>query len=168
MEAEEFRLEARPTDVAAILGAAAAAAAPAAEAAGVRVQVRTQGALRPLVTDGERLRQIVDALVDNAVRALEGTPDGRVVLTATVDPAGAVRLEVVDNGPGLAADDLAVAFEAGLLSERYRGRRRVGAGVGLALVGELARRLGGHAEASPAEGGGVVFAVVLPDTRTLP
>jgi signal transduction histidine kinase len=55
-----------------------------------------------------------------------------------------------------------VAFERGVLTQRYRGSRAVGSGLGLALVGELARRLGGHAQASPAAEGGVCFAVLLP------
>ena len=61
-----------------------------------------------------------------------------------------------------------MAFQPGLLTERYRGSRPVGSGVGLALVGELARRLGGQAEACPAPEGGACFAVTLPAARTFP
>jgi two-component system, OmpR family, sensor kinase len=71
-------------------------------------------------------------------------------------------VEVRDDGPGLAPEDLAVAFERGHLTERYRGRRPVGSGIGLALVGELARRLGGWAEASRAPEGGARFVIHLP------
>jgi len=81
---------------------------------------------------------------------------------------GGVRVEVRDGGPGLTPEDLAVAFERGRLSERYRGRRAVGSGVGLALVGELARRMGGHAAAQPAPEGGVSFAITLPPHPTTP
>jgi two-component system OmpR family sensor kinase len=78
------------------------------------------------------------------------------------DSGSWVRVEVRDSGPGLDPQDLAVAFEPGLLTERYRGSRPVGTGVGLALVGELVRRLGGRAEALPAAEGGACFAVTLP------
>jgi two-component system, OmpR family, sensor kinase len=55
-----------------------------------------------------------------------------------------------------------VAFERSALYERYRGVRRVGTGVGLALVAGLAERLGGTAEAGQAPEGGASFTVRLP------
>ena len=94
-------------------------------------------------------------------------PDAPLVLA--VRPTRRRRcVEVRDGGPGLPEDDLAVAFERGRLTERYRGDRPVGTGLGLALVGELARRLGGVAEAYPAPEGGVAFALVLPTTLSVP
>ncbi len=71
-------------------------------------------------------------------------------------------LQVRDGGPGLTADDLEVAFERSALYDRYRGVRRVGSGVGLALVAGLAARLGGTAEAGEAPEGGACFSVRLP------
>jgi signal transduction histidine kinase len=55
-----------------------------------------------------------------------------------------------------------VAFERSILYERYRGVRRVGTGVGLALVHGLTTRLGGHAAAGRAPEGGARFTVWLP------
>jgi two-component system sensor histidine kinase BaeS len=71
-------------------------------------------------------------------------------------------VEVRDSGPGLTDDDLPVAFEPGLLHERYRGVRPVGTGLGLALVHRLATSLGGSAEAGRAAEGGARFTVRLP------
>ena len=67
-----------------------------------------------------------------------------------------------DGGPGLTEDDLAVAFERSALYDRYRGVRRVGTGVGLALVAGLVARLGGQVQAGHAPEGGASFAVRLP------
>jgi len=112
-------------------------------------------------TDPTRLRQIIDNLAENALRV---TPSGtRMVLGAhDGDDEGTVVVEVQDSGPGLTDDDIAVAFEPSALYERYRGVRKVGSGVGLALVGRLAARLGGHAEAGRSDDGGAVLRVVLP------
>jgi two-component system sensor histidine kinase BaeS len=55
-----------------------------------------------------------------------------------------------------------VAFERSVLYERYRGVRRVGTGVGLALVHGLATRLGGVAATGRAPEGGACFTVHLP------
>jgi two-component system sensor histidine kinase BaeS len=160
LDADEFALVRAPTDVAALLWAAQAAWRPQAERAGVRLSVEVAMGLPAVTTDGERLRQAVDALVDNALRVLG--PGAPLVLAARPEPGAAVRVEVRDGGPGISPQDLAVAFERGELAERYRGTRPVGSGLGLALVGELAHRLGGWAEATAAPEGGAAFAVVLP------
>lgn len=110
-------------------------------------------------TDPIRVRQIIDNLAENALRV---SPRGSVIVVAVRrDPGGAV-VEIRDSGPGLTPDDLAVAFEPGVLHERYRGERPVGTGLGLALVGRLARGLGGEAEAGAAPEGGARFLVRLP------
>lgn len=112
-----------------------------------------------ITTDAVRVRQIIDNLCENALRV---TPAGRpLVLALSVTHTGA-DLQVRDGGPGLSDDDLAVAFEPSALHDRYFGIRPVGTGVGLALVGRLAQRLGGTAEAGRAAEGGASFTVHLP------
>ena len=86
---------------------------------------------------------------------------GEVHLTARRDGGWAV-LEVRDSGPGLAPEDYPVAFERGVLHERYRGRRLGGAGLGLALAASLVTRLGGSISAGPAAEGGVRMRIELP------
>ena len=160
MEADDFRVELAETDVAALVRKAAQAWEPRAKAAGVKLGTEVPPEPLQVRTDAERVRQAVDALVDNALRVL---PDGApLVIGCRAETNGWVRVEVRDGGPGLEQEDLAVAFERGRLTERYRGDRPVGSGLGLALVGELARRLGGHAEARQAPEGGAGFALLLP------
>lgn len=116
---------------------------------------------RPIVvpTDPVRVRQFVDIAVDNAVRVCP--PGSTIVLQVGEVPA---RISVSDNGPGLTEDDLAVAFERSALHDRYRGERRVGSGVGLALAGSIADTLGGRALAAHSDEGGARFTLELPDT----
>jgi signal transduction histidine kinase len=83
------------------------------------------------------------------------------VLAARPEP-GVILVEVRDGGPGLADADLAVAFEQGVLYERYRAVRQVGSGLGLAIVDGLVRRLGATIEAGHAAEGGARFTVRLP------
>jgi two-component system sensor histidine kinase BaeS len=72
------------------------------------------------------------------------------------------EVEVRDGGPGFTDDDLRVAFQRGALYERYKGERKVGSGLGLALAGRLVTRLGGSIEAGHAPEGGARFTVRLP------
>lgn len=110
-------------------------------------------------TDPIRVRQILDNLCENALRV---SPPDSVIILAVREEAGWGVVEVRDSGPGLTEDDVAVAFEPGVLHERYRGVRPVGTGLGLALVGRLAQGLGGFAEAGQSPEGGARFTVRLP------
>jgi two-component system sensor histidine kinase BaeS len=77
-------------------------------------------------------------------------------------PYGVV--EVRDGGPGFTEDDLRVVFDQGALYERYKGVRKVGSGLGLALAARLVTRLGGRIEAGHAPEGGARFTVRMPVT----
>lgn len=131
--------------------------------AAVGLHFESEVPVSPLVgrTDPLRVRQIIDNLCTNALRV---TPSGGSV-TLAVRPAAddehTVEIEVRDSGPGLTSDDCAVAFEPAELYNRYRGIRKVGSGVGLALVGRLSGRLGGRAQAGGAAEGGARFTVTL-------
>ncbi len=157
VEADDFSLEVAPVDLAGVVVEAVAAWTARGAIRGVTVRAETAG---PLVvdTDGHRVRQVLDALVDNAVRVC-GDGD-EVVVAVRPDEAGVV-LEVRDSGPGLTPDDAAVAFEPGVLHERHADRAG-GAGLGLALADRLAGRLGGRLTVKPAPEGGAAFAVHLP------
>lgn len=112
-----------------------------------------------VVTDPMRVRQIIDNLMENALRV---APAGTTIVLAVRGEHPWAVLEVRDSGPGLTSDDVSVAFEPGVLHERYRGIRPVGTGLGLAMVGRLAAGLGGFAEAGSAVEGGARFTVRLP------
>ena len=78
--------------------------------------------------------------------------------------AGTGRLAVRDDGPGLAAEDLARAFERFYLWDRYGADRPVGTGLGLAIVAELAAAMGGRVTVESAPGKGSVFTLELEPT----
>lgn len=159
--AVDVQIEPVDLDLAALGSDAASVWAARSERAGVRFVDLVDRRPMQVRTDPNRVRQIIDNLMENALRVTDvGAP---VVLH--VGPAGSVghfSVEVRDGGPGLTSDDFAVAFEPGELHARYRGVRKVGSGVGLALVARLAQRLGGRAEAGTAPEGGAAFRVVLP------
>jgi len=130
-----------------------------AETEGLSVVVEVPDAPLVVFTDPIRVRQIIDNLAENALRV---SPPGSVMVLAIRRQGAHAIVEVRDSGPGLTDDDRSVAFEPGALHERYRGVRPVGTGLGLALVGRLARGLGGSAEVGQADEGGARFTVLLP------
>jgi two-component system OmpR family sensor kinase len=128
-------------------------------AAGLGVQLVLEAQDVPLRSDPRRLRQIVDGLVENALRV---TPEGSSIRIAGWSDDAGVAIEVKDGGPGLTAEDAAQAFERGVLRERYRDSRPVGTGLGLSIAARLVARLGGSIRAGTAVSGGAVFTVTLP------
>jgi two-component system OmpR family sensor kinase len=158
LEADDFSLQLAPVDVGDVLAAAADAWRAAASSGGVVVEVVTSAPVT-VSTDATRLRQIIDGLVENALRV---SPEGsRVVLSVRHEGVAAV-VEVADGGPGLTAEDAAHAFERGVLRERYRDARPVGSGLGLSIAARLVERMGGTISTHNAPGGGAVFRIEIP------
>jgi two-component system sensor histidine kinase BaeS len=158
LDAADFAVEFVGVDVARLVADAAEAWGGRYAAAGAVLRTEL-GTAVVAFTDPGRLRQVLDGLLDNAVRVV---PAGaRVVLAARAEPGAAV-VEVRDGGPGFTDADLAVVFERGALYERYRGVRKVGSGVGLALAAGLVHRMGGTIEAGHAPEGGARFTIRLP------
>jgi len=159
--ADDFRLDVVPVDLADLTDRAAQVWRRRTDAEGVPLRVELPAAPVVVTTDPGRVRQVLDGLTENALRV---TPAGQpVVLSVTTDDTRRQAvLQVRDGGPGLTDDDLAVAFEQSALYDRYRGVRRVGTGLGLALAAGLVGRLGGAITAGHAPEGGACFTVRLP------
>lgn len=163
LEAADFPLEPVPVDLAELVAGAAEPWTARCAALGVLLRPELPAGPVPVRTDPGRIRQVLDGLLENALRVVP--PGAPIVLavraeTGPAGPGGA--LEVRDGGPGFTDEDLAVAFERGALHQRYRGVRKVGSGLGLALAAGLVRRLGGSIAAAHAPEGGARFTVWLP------
>jgi signal transduction histidine kinase len=103
----------------------------------------------------DRLVQVLDNLVDNAI---EASPEGSTIrLWAQPTPTGPV-LHVEDEGPGLTADQRARAFD-----RFWQGPTGTGSsGLGLAIVRKLVQADGGSVELGSAAGGGLDAVIRLP------
>jgi signal transduction histidine kinase len=137
---------------------------------GVDVGYEQAGTLPPIRTDLRRMEQIVVNLIENALHAVQEIDHGKVQIrvhpvshvgaTATdpspnggeegADPARpmSVALEVIDNGPGIPAENLPRVFDP-FFTTKDPG---VGTGLGLWNAHRWAERLGGHLEVSSSSG----------------
>jgi signal transduction histidine kinase len=106
-----------------------------------------------IVSDGDRVLQIITNLLANAFR---WTPDGGRVDVALTADNGLVRVEVEDTGPGIQAEERERIFRP---FWTHDGR---GTGLGLAIARELAVALGGEIELESETGRGSRFVLVLP------
>ncbi|MEV6969232.1 HAMP domain-containing sensor histidine kinase [Hamadaea sp. NPDC051192] len=130
--------------------------AAVAEAAGLTVEVRTDG--EPTVyADPDRLRQVLGNLLRNAITATP--PGGRITLTVTAD-GSAATVAVSDTGRGIAPADLPHVFDRLWRADPARGRG--GSGLGLAIARQLVSDHGGTIDVTSTVGVGTTFTVRLP------
>lgn len=173
LDARHFSLHVLPTDAAAVAAGVADGFRPQAHDLGLELLTFVPPAGGSWVdADPDRLGQIVANLVENAfkfasTRVVVGvgpapaanTPGGSV-------PSGYTAIWVMDDGPGIAPEDLGRVFERHFTSDR-RPRRTLGSGLGLAIVAELAAAMGATVAAqSPAsDGGGTRMVAWFPSGR---
>lgn len=110
--------------------------------------------------DADRLRQVLDNLIGNA---LKFTPAEGVIGVTLGEASGWVFAEVRDNGPGLGPADFAKIFSPHQqLSARPTGEGEDSTGLGLIIARELLTLQGGRLEVQSQPGHGAVFRVLLP------
>ncbi len=105
-----------------------------------------------IVSDGDRVLQIVDNLLSNAFKA---TPDGGRIGLELGQTNGTIRVSVEDTGPGIAADQAERLFRPFVTGGG-------GTGLGLTIARELSHALGGNIELESEPGHGARFDLTLP------
>ena len=108
-----------------------------------------------LITDGDRVLQIITNLLSNAFR---WTPDGGRIELGLTQENGAVAVSVVDTGPGITLEERERIFRP------FWSRDGRGTGLGLAIASELAQALGGRIDLETEVGHGSTFELVLPSS----
>jgi two-component system sensor histidine kinase BaeS len=139
----------------------AAVEASAEVAAGRRISV-TYAAPTTTVAirfDRERMVQLVNNLVGNA---LKFTPPGGTVAVQILDRADAATIEVSDTGPGIPPAELPRIFDRFYRGTNVGDARASGSGLGLAIARSIVEMHGGFIEVASVLGEGTVFRVVLP------
>ena len=106
-----------------------------------------------IITDGDRVLQIISNLLSNAFR---WTPEGGSVELELSASNGAVSVAVADTGPGITDEERDRIFRP------FWSRDGGGTGLGLAIANELALALGGRIELRTEPGRGSRFELVLP------
>lgn len=157
LEAGGLRLEPAVVDPVEIARAAVAAARVRDDSA--VVELDAAGPVPPLETDAGRLRQVLDNLLDNAIKY---SPDGgAVVLRVDVDPRW-TRFAVADNGVGIPAAEQSRIFEKFYRLDPHQTRGVNGTGLGLYVCRELVQRMEGRLSVTSTPGFGSTFVVELP------
>ncbi len=158
-DAGELILVRQACEPRAVLERAAGAHASKAAEKQIRLSVQTPEDLPLIDVDPERMAQVFNNLVSNAVRY---TPeDGEVVLSASA-AAGSVLLQVRDNGAGIAPADLPNIFERFYRGDQARNIQEGESGLGLAIAKSIVEAQGGTIAVASEMGQGTTFTLMLP------
>jgi two-component system OmpR family sensor kinase len=152
LDAHRFTLLHEEVDMGRLVEQVYAAFGEEARRRGIDYRCRTQST-PVIVSDGDRVFQIVSNLLANAFR---WTPDGGRVELALASENGTVSVSVADNGPGIKPKEQERIFRP------FWSRDGGGTGLGLAIARELAAALGGRIVLKSKPGAGSQFDLVLP------
>jgi len=153
LQAQRFTVRHEEVDLGRVLDHAYGAFAEEARRREIDYRLEADGDAPVIVSDGDRVLQVISNLLSNAFR---WTPDGGRIELQLAAANGAVRVEVVDSGPGIPAAQRERIFDP-FISQDVNGT-----GLGLPIARELAVALGGRIELESELGSGSRFRLVLP------
>lgn len=113
----------------------------------------------PALLDREKMAVVLDNLLSNAI---DFSPQGGQIRLLASRADGRLRFECIDQGPGIAAEDAQQIFDPFVQGQRRAPAPRQGSGVGLSIVRELVRAMGGAVVLLPSAQG-AHFCVEIPD-----
>jgi len=156
LQAHRFTVRHEEVDLGRVLDHAYGAFAEEARRREIDYRLEADGEAPVIFSDGDRVLQVISNLLSNAFR---WTPDGGRIDIQLAAGNGAVRVDVVDSGPGIAAGERERIFDP-FISQDVNGT-----GLGLPIARELAVALGGRVELESEPGSGSRFRLVLPVLR---
>lgn len=134
-----------------------------------------EGLPKGIITDEQRLRQVLKNLLSNAFKFTEDkgrvelqftlasdSPDWKAGMLGDITPDDVLAINVLDTGVGIARDKQQLIFEAFKQADGSTSRKFGGTGLGLAICRELAALLGGHIHLTSEEGKGSTFTLFIP------
>ncbi|MFG6445822.1 sensor histidine kinase [Microbacterium sp. P06] len=156
-----FTIDPAPADIAVIVRAAVEAELPKAADRHISIDTTAVSSVRASV-DSHRIRQVVDNLLDNAVKY---NSDGGHVTVEVAHVRDRVRIAVHDDGPGISEGERLHLFERFFRSDAVRNSTTHGSGLGLAISDDIVRGHGGEIVVVTRLGEGATFTVWLPATK---
>lgn len=126
------------------------------------IQLNYEALIEPstqIIADPEQLKRVINNIISNSVKYMnkeKGVIDIRIL-----DEVDAIRVEIEDNGMGIAAKDLPNIFERFYRTDASRNSSKGGSGIGLSIVKKIIEDHGGYIWATSKEGEGTCMHFVI-------
>jgi signal transduction histidine kinase len=124
----------------------------------IAVRIDVADAVDQVIADPDRIEQVVENLVANALRHV---PDGGEIQLQAAPAPGGVTLTVTDSGTGIPAEHLPYVFDRFYKADPARAAGASGSGLGLSIVKAIVERHGGHISVT-SRPGCTAFTIDLP------
>ena len=112
-----------------------------------------------IIADPEQMKRVINNIVGNSVKYMD-KPDGRIEIRI-LDEEDSIRVEIEDNGKGIAAKDLPNVFDRFYRTDSSRNSAQGGSGIGLSIVRKVIEDHGGYVWATSREGEGTCVHFVI-------
>lgn len=112
-----------------------------------------------IIADPEQLKRVINNIIGNSVKYID-KPEG-VIDIHILDEIDSIRVEIEDNGKGIAAKDLPQIFERFYRTDASRNSSQGGSGIGLSIVKKIIEDHGGYIWATSREGEGTCMHFVI-------
>lgn len=161
LRADRLTLAAEAVNILDLVGHVCSEVLPRAQSKGLELSYRVDpGVPDALCVDPQRLEQVMANLLTNAAKFTE---DGQVAIALGYDAGDqTLRLEVSDTGVGMTETELASVFQPFRQTGRGEKTGVRGFGLGLNIVDQLVRLMGGRIDVESQVGEGTVFTIALP------
>lgn len=114
-----------------------------------------------VIADPEQLKRVINNIVSNSVKYMDRNDDHGQIDIRILDEVDSIRIEIEDNGRGIAQKDLANIFERFYRTDSSRNSKHQGSGIGLSIVKKIIEDHGGYIWATSHEGEGTTMHFVL-------
>ena len=112
-----------------------------------------------IIADPEQMKRVINNIIGNSVKYMD-KPDGRIDIRI-LDEEDSIRIEIEDNGKGIAARDLPNIFDRFYRTDSSRNSAQGGSGIGLSIVRKVIEDHGGYVWATSREGEGTCMHLVI-------
>lgn len=114
-----------------------------------------------IIADPEQLKRVINNIVSNSVKYMDKEKERSIIDFRVIDEEDAIRVEIEDNGRGIAAKDLPNIFDRFFRSDSSRNSAKGGSGIGLSIVKKIVEDHGGYIWATSKEGEGTCMHFVI-------
>ena len=154
------KLELQPVDLYAVARDALSLVEPQAASSNVETQIDKRGEIPEIMADPESFRYALTNLIINGLQSTDGTGGQISIVLSGEDRGQRARIEVTDNGRGIAPEDISKVFEP------YYSTKETGTGLGLAIVRKAVDDHHGTISVRSKVGEGTTFTITLPTNQS--